>query len=669
MRVSPVRLNKQSNNLEKRAAKKKSSPVVQNSNTHFAGYNPQSLKEVFMAKSVYDSWLMEKVKPDDIALGKKIVSYDFGVELSNIVYRKYINTKLDYSDMIQNLRDKILEQNYEFTLSVNWLVSNKKLNANNYIVEHFDKIIPSIKLLGIEALVFALGMKQQRFENLLTDVERYYSFSPSSYQELLMEMTNPTMTHLYTYLQGEKSHIQAKMHGEDNQEFMDLHSKNKRRLEVLNHMVKQKKLEKDTASVKQLYQMITEIRRKEFESKSVDFKELEKEMTKIKADINKLMQNSIKDPQKKIELFYVYKGHVNIDDLQKLNMLIKDKSEQGVLNYQKYLTNILADLYKLSPEQKSVFEGLEFYKTPYYTKLFQAAPREEVYAYGVQVQAPPLQNGFYQQFLNLMTVVALETNFMGNFKDLLTVISKEDYLQKAFDKLPQNIETKNILSQNGLKYDVWSTFDAERDFIQIDDRTVVKKVDMNDIKHSLFLGNQACCCTAVGSGSRSGSAPSYPMNKFIQAIELVVDGVVAGNTMCYLAIIEGKSYPSVTPDGLGEIVVYDNKKTNKLALILDNMEVLKPYCYEEKYLDAFIKYAEKLIQDIGGESDMAIYAGHRNKFAMMDNYKKENLIRMSVLGSSGEHSLSIDSIANMPVNNESVSSNKFYYGNFYCIKP
>lgn len=668
MRVSPVSLNKSSNKIDMSSIRKNSTSGVRNSSVNFTGSTPQSLKDVFMAKSVYDSWL-SKVNPANKTLGEKIVSYDFGVELANAVYRKFVNTKMDYSDYIVQLRDKILEQNYEFTLSHNWLVSNKKLNANNYMIEHFDKIIPSIKLLGIETLIWALGMKQQRFENLLTDVERYYSFSPISYQELLMEMTNPKMTHLYAYLEGEKSNIQAKMHGEDNQEFLDLHSENKRRLEVLNHMVKQKKLEKDTASVKQLYQMITELRRKEFESKTADFKELEKEMTKIKADINKLMQNSIKDPQKKIELFYVYKGHVNIDDLQKLNSLIKDKSEQGVLNYQEFLTNILADLYKLSPEQRSVFEGLEFYKTPYYTKLFQAVPREQTYAYGVRVQAPQLQNGFYQQFLNLMNIVANETDFNSECENLLTVISKGDYLQKVFDKLPQNIETKNILKQNNLKYDVWSTFDAKRDFIQIDDRTVIKKVDMNDIKHSLFLGNQACCCTAVGSGSRSGSAPSYPMNKFIQAIELLVDGVVAGNTMCYLATIDAKSYPRVTQDGLGEIVVCDNEKTNKLALILDNMEVLKPYCYEEKYLDAFIKYAEKLIQDIGGKSDMAIYAGHRNKFAMMDNFKKENLMRMTILGTSGKQTLSIDSIANMPVNNGSVSFDKYYYGNFYCIKP
>ena len=67
----------------------------------------------------------------------------------------------------------------------------------------------------------------------------------------------------------------------------------------------------------------------------------------------------------------------------------------------------------------------------------------------------------------------------------------------------------------------------------------VRKTDMNDIAHSLFLGNHASCCTAIGDGCNSWSAPYYIINKCISSIEIVDGKQSIGNTMCYIAKVDG----------------------------------------------------------------------------------------------------------------------------------
>ena len=265
----------------------------------------------------------------------------------------------------------------------------------------------------------------------------------------------------------------------------------------------------------------------------------------------------------------------------------------------------------------------------------------------------------------MLTRIASSSEFKDFQKGEINI---EECLQKVFDKLPQNIRTREMFKEKKLDFDSWATYNSERDELEIDKHTVIRKVNMNNLKHSLFLGNQACCCTAVGTGSRAGSAASYPMNQFVQAIELLVDGDVVGNTMCYFADVEESCYPQMITKECGEIVIIENPKENKLALIIDNLEILKPYKLEEKYLNAFILYAEKLIKNIGGDSDIAIYAGHRNSFSM-NNYKKASISRMYLIGDSCNDTLSLDSISNLAVTNDTIDSNKIYYGNFYSIKP
>ena len=155
------------------------------------------------------------------------------------------------------------------------------------------------------------------------------------------------------------------------------------------------------------------------------------------------------------------------------------------------------------------------------------------------------------------------------------------------------------------------------------DQIAVQQVDMNNIAHSLFLGNDSSCCMAIGSGIKQALAPNYVMNKMLSAIEVLVNNKSVGNTMCYVAEIDSKP-----------------------VLILDNVE-LKPD-YRHNYLNDIIRdmifsYSKKFAKELG-VSDMSIYIGsNRNKI----NLKACSMLYkdIRILGSSGDDVLYIDSIS------------------------
>ena len=147
----------------------------------------------------------------------------------------------------------------------------------------------------------------------------------------------------------------------------------------------------------------------------------------------------------------------------------------------------------------------------------------------------------------------------------------------------------------------------------------IRKTDMNDIEHSLFLGNHGACCTAVGTGCNDFSAPTYVMNKMMSAIEVVDNGNFVGNTMCYIAKVDGKP-----------------------ALILDNIELKADYHGNDKLRDAMFDYAKKMCEEIG-QPDMAIYAGpfrHKVNMDALPHQKEE----MQIMGSSGQDDVYLDFI-------------------------
>jgi hypothetical protein len=147
----------------------------------------------------------------------------------------------------------------------------------------------------------------------------------------------------------------------------------------------------------------------------------------------------------------------------------------------------------------------------------------------------------------------------------------------------------------------------------------IRKTDMNNVSHSLFLGNHGSCCTAVGSGCNQFSAPTYIKNKMISAIEVVDGENFVGNTMCYIAIVDGKP-----------------------SLILDNIELKADYHNNNSIRDAIIEYAKKLCAEIG-QPDMPIYAGpYRHKLDM--EIYDFSMHKMQIIGNTGDDEIYLDFI-------------------------
>lgn len=145
----------------------------------------------------------------------------------------------------------------------------------------------------------------------------------------------------------------------------------------------------------------------------------------------------------------------------------------------------------------------------------------------------------------------------------------------------------------------------------------VRKADMNNIAHSLFLGNHASCCTAIGTGCNEWTAPEYIKNKLISCIEVLDGDKSVGNTMCYIAKIDGEP-----------------------ALILDNIELKRLYQYNDVIRDMIFEYAKKLTIEIG-KPNMSIYAGpnrHKVDMSAFPIEKKE----FKIIGSTDKSDIYLD---------------------------
>lgn len=212
-------------------------------------------------------------------------------------------------------------------------------------------------------------------------------------------------------------------------------------------------------------------------------------------------------------------------------------------------------------------------------------------------------------------------NDLSPLIDLLTNFMKKDSVWNGADKSMQAGLAKKTI-ENSIK-DIkprisLATLEPRTNDAQI----TVQQVDMNNVAHSLFLGNDASCCMSIGSGFKQDIAPNYIMNKMLSAIEILIDGKNVGNTMCYIAEI--------------------NKKP---ALVLDNVE-LKQECRNSNLNDAIrdsiIEYAKKYAKELGVD-EMSVYAGFkRNKVSLRDyslGYEDARIV-----GTSGDDVIYIDSI-------------------------
>ena len=146
----------------------------------------------------------------------------------------------------------------------------------------------------------------------------------------------------------------------------------------------------------------------------------------------------------------------------------------------------------------------------------------------------------------------------------------------------------------------------------------VQKTNMYDIKKALGLGNDAQCCTALGSCFNEWTAPNYIKNKCIGAIEIVDGDKFIGNTMMYIAEVNGE-----------------------LSLVLDNIELKTAYQNNDKIRDAIMEYAAKICEEIG-KPDMSIYAGPNRHKVDMSPYTVVEDAEMKILGDTGNDEIYLD---------------------------
>ena len=211
--------------------------------------------------------------------------------------------------------------------------------------------------------------------------------------------------------------------------------------------------------------------------------------------------------------------------------------------------------------------------------------------------------------------------FKNEFKSLVNLISdypEEDNLT-IFNRLKQNIDTKEAFEVRRLNYDTYTIFNPES-YIELNSPNGqtfrFQKVDMNNIPKVLSLGEEADCCIKPGK-KHDYATPSYARNKLVSGIEVLHDGKSVGNTMCYLAEVEGE-----------------------IALILDNVQLKKAYQWDKTIKDGIIAYAKKMGEEIGN-SQIPIYANE--SFHHISIAPSEKELRTSNL-SYGENDIQIASL-------------------------
>ena len=266
---------------------------------------------------------------------------------------------------------------------------------------------------------------------------------------------------------------------------------------------------------------------------------------------------------------------------------VEDKKQFVIRNIEKDLSS---EYWDKIPQKERDNLFTELYKAGYTLKEVQVANYDEDgFADGLKTVSKLYKDDKPVKFEDLSLL----------FKTIRKYINKNSFWNTQNENLIIEISRKEILNH---LVDLRSTelkLAGQKTNAKFHDITV-QKVDMNNVEHALFLGNDASCCTAIGSGCNQWSAPTYVLSKMVSAIEVLDKNEPVGNTMCYIAKID-----------------------NKPALLLDNIELQNKYQYNDEIRDMIFEYAKKLTTELG-QSDMPIYAGINRHKINMENYPIEN---------------------------------------------
>lgn len=526
--------------------------------------------------------------------------------------------------------------------SYNHNISNEELERLFFEEPH--KVLNTAKLLGKKSFIASFSNK---FENVENYIQTFGDIKPEhpQYQKLL-ELTNPTESLLYKNIQEQITNLKKQFQTTGNKDALikkinDLTNKNKNliknsltdypeKIELAEFFYLMKDsneiLDSTLASYSKqnksfIQDLLNNIVRKDSNDilcKQLDFKN-NKYLSKLvsanqdfkttyKKMLSILNQNSTKSIKN------------TILELPQ-NITTKKQFEELGVNFNKWITSDskMQTIIKGNPKQQNVIKSLEqILDSPIFGFLSnykEQKLRKEISINGYQLKK--------QDSLKLF-----KENQPVSFKDLpplinvLTDFIKKDALWNSPDKnIKANIAKKTIeFYIKGIKEKmILASNEPKTGDIKI----TVQHVDMNNITHSLFLGNDASCCMAVGSGFRQSVAPNYIMNKMITAIEILSNNRPIGNTMCYIAEIDKKP-----------------------ALVLDNIEIKPDFRFcdiNNSIKETLLAYAKQFGKELGIESSSIYIGANRNKINLNDYPILRKDIK--IIGSSGEDKIYIDSIS------------------------
>ena len=510
--------------------------------------------------------------------------------------------------------------------------------------EEPHKVLNTVKLLGKKSFIASFSNK---FENVENYIQTFGDIKPEhpQYQKLL-ELTNPTESLLYKNIQEQITNLKKQFQTTGNKDALikkinDLTNKNKNliknsltdypeKIELAEFFYLMKDsneiLDSTLASYSKqnksfIQDLLNNIVRKDSNDilcKQLDFKN-NKYLSKLvsanqdfKTTYKKMLSILNQNPTKSIKN--------TILELPQ-NITTKKQFEELGVNFNKWITSDskMQTIIKGNPKQQNVIKSLEqILDSPIFGFLSnykEQKLRKEISINGYQLKK--------QDSLKLF-----KENQPVSFKDLpplinaLTDFIKKDALWNSPDKsIKANIAKKTIeFYIKGIKEKmILASNEPKTGDIKI----TVQHVDMNNITHSLFLGNDASCCMAVGSGFRQSVAPNYIMNKMITAIEILSNNRPIGNTMCYIAEIDKKP-----------------------ALVLDNIEIKQDFRFcdiNNSIKETLLAYAKQFGNELGIESSSIYIGANRNKINLNDYPILRKDIK--IIGSSGEDKIYIDSIS------------------------
>lgn len=529
-----------------------------------AGYNRESLKDYILTISTKHNFTGIKYYKDTITTTINLISSGINIlEILSI-------PKIFMRDVFFEFSDKM-----------------EKIIAMGYPRRYLNDVIKN--KFSLDEATKILDLRNEAIKHREELSYPYCKFNDNELTTLIMDKPKNTLNMLKVL--GRKTFIQSFQDKHDNVwhylieigSLRDDFSEYQNMLKLTNPTESDEYLQ-NKAKIKELKQKFT----------GKDNKELIKQINDLTTKNRKMVANSIKDYRDKLIL------------TQAISMLSEENYSQETID--KIVKTLLKSY--AEPNRKNIAKRQEIFNN--------IVTRDSNGKHCSQLD--------FKNNKHLNNLISSDYAFWENYKNLLSLLTqnRNKPIEKIFNNLKPNKETKKQFEELGINYDNWVKFNpksfVEKEIILKDGKKAkikVQKADMNDIKHSLFLGNYASCCTAVGYGANQASAPNYVINKMISCIEVKLGKEDIGNTMCYIAEIDKKP-----------------------ALIIDNIELKTPYRENDEIRDAIIEYAKTMVGEIGNKN-MPIYAS-TNKHAVNMNQFLEEKKEFKIAGSNEERETYFD---------------------------